>query len=341
MAQILKNKRWIFSSRPGNDKVGSAHYTYDEVDMEATCAANEVIVENKYISVDPYMRIHQAERFTFDVPHPFGVVQGGGACGIVVVSNHPKFQAGDWVFGLLGWQKYAKTHGNDLTKLDTRVSPTTSLGVLGLPGRTAWFGLMDTGRPRPGETVVVSAAAGATGSLVAQFAKKAGCRVIGIAGGPQKCAFLMDKLKLDGAIDYKEFNTTEQMAAEVERLTGGVDVYFDNTGGWITDAIIPLIKLRARIIVCGQITQYNGKIDRPELGPRFMHHLLFKRATMGGMLARDYLYRMDEMRAIVTPWVIDGSLVCEETIVEGFEKLPDALGMLFDGSNLGKLIVQV
>lgn len=272
---------------------------------------------------------------------PLFILTGGGACGIVLVSNNPKFQAGDWVFGLLGWQKYAKAHGNDLTKLDPRVSPTTSLGVLGLPGRTAWFGLMDTGRPRPGETLVVSAAAGATGSLVAQFGKKAGCKVIGIAGGPEKCAFLIDKLKLDGAIDYKVFNTEEKMAAEVERLTGGVDVYFDNTGGWISDAIIPLIKLRARIIVCGQITQYNGKIDRPELGPRFMHHLLFKRATMAGMLARDYLYRMDEMRGIVTPWVIDGSLVCEETIVEGFETLPDALGMLFDGRNLGKLIVKV
>lgn len=272
---------------------------------------------------------------------PLSMNTGGGACGIVLVSNNPKFQVGDWVFGSLGWQKYAKAHGNDLTKLDPRVSPTTSLGALGLTGRTAWFGLMDTGRPRPGETLVVSAAAGATGSLVAQFGKKAGCKVIGIAGGPEKCAFLTDKLKLDGAIDYKVFNTEEKMAAEVERLTGGVDVYFDNTGGWITDAIIPLINLRARIIVCGQITQYNGKIDRPEMGPRFMHHLLFKRATMAGMLARDYLYRMDEMRGIVTPWVIDGSLVCEETIVEGFESLPDALGMLFDGRNLGKLIVKV
>jgi hypothetical protein len=267
---------------------------------------------------------------------------GGGACGQVVVSNNPKFAVGDWVFGLLGWQKYAKVHGSELTKLNPDVAPvTTSLGILGLPGRTAWFGLMDTGRPRPGETLVVSAAAGATGSLVAQYGKKAGCKVIGIAGGPEKCAFLINKLKLDGAIDYKVFNTEKLMSDEILRLTGGVDVYFDNTGGWITDALMPHIKLRARIVVCGQITQYNGKIDRPELGPRFMHHLLFKRATMGGMLARDYLYRMDEMRAIVTPWIQDGSVVFEETIVDGFEMLPEALSMLFDGRNVGKLLVRV
>jgi NADPH-dependent curcumin reductase CurA len=164
--------------------------------------------------------------------------------------------------------------------------------------------------------------------------------VIGIAGGPDKCRFLTDTLKLDSAIDYKAFSTTEALAEEIERLTGGVDVYFDNVGGWITDAVIPLVKLRARVIICGQITQYEGKLDAPEMGPRFLHHLLFQRASITGILARDFTHRMPELLQILSPWVKDGSLVFEETIVEGFERLPDALNMLFDGRNMGKLIVK-
>ena len=194
---------------------------------------------------------------------------------------------------------------------------------------------------RPGETLVVSGAAGAVGSLVCQFGKKCGCKVIGIAGGAVKCNFLRDTLELDGAVDYKTFSSTETLQEELQRVTGGVDVYFDNVGGWITDAIIPLVKLRARVVICGQITQYEGKLDAPEVGPRFLHHLLFQRASITGILARDFSHRMNELHQIVTPWIQDGSLVFQETIVEGFEKLPEALNMLFEGKNVGKLLVKV
>ena len=210
-----------------------------------------------------------------------------------------------------------------------------------MPGRTAWFGLMEAGRPKPGETLVVSGAAGAVGSLVAQFGKRAGCRVIGIAGGAEKCRFLRERLHLEAAIDYRTHATTPAMAAEILRHADGVDVYFDNVGGWISDAVIPLIKRRARVIICGAISQYDGGLDQPGLGPRLLQHLLFQRAVIQGILARDYTHRMDEMRNIVAPWVRAGEIVLEETIIDGFEQLPAALGSLFTGRNLGKLLVRI
>ena len=189
--------------------------------------------------------------------------------------------------------------------------------------------------------MVVSGAAGAVGSLVAQFAKRAGCRVFGIAGGAAKCKFLTEKLGLDGVIDYKKFNSRETLSDELVRLTNGVDIYFDNVGGMITDAIIPNIKLRARVIICGAISQYDGGLDEPDLGPRFLQHLLFQRATVQGILSRDYTQRMDEMTKIVAPWVRNKEIVFEETFVDGFEKLPESLNSLFEGKNLGKLLVRV
>ncbi|HSY29471.1 MAG TPA: NADP-dependent oxidoreductase, partial [Burkholderiaceae bacterium] len=279
---------------------------------------------------------------TYDVPHPLGIVQRAGTVGQVVASASERFREGDWVLGYNGWQLYDKCHANDLQKLDPDAAPvSTALGVLGMPGRTAWFGLMEAGRPRPGDTLVVSGAAGAVGSLVAQFGKRAGCRVVGIAGGAAKCSYLIDTLGLDGAVDYRAFSDTQTLADEIQRQTGGVDVYFDNVGGVITDAVIPLIKLRARIIICGTISQYDGGLDHPDLAPRFLQHMLFKRASIQGILARDFTSRMDEMRAVVEPWVKARKIVFEETFVDGFEQLPEALNMLFEGRNLGKLLVRV
>jgi NADPH-dependent curcumin reductase CurA len=191
--------------------------------------------------------------------------------------------------------------------------------------------------------IVVSGAAGAVGSLVAQFGKFAGCKVFGIAGSSEKCQYLLDTLHLDGAVNYRDFNhDSSLLSAHLLELTGGgVDVYFDNVGGWITDAILPIINLRARVVICGQITQYEGKLDAPELGPRFLHHLLFQRATIQGILARDFTHRMAELRKVLTPWILEQRLVFEETVLEGFELLPEALNMLFEGRNLGKLIVKV
>ena len=211
----------------------------------------------------------------------------------------------------------------------------------GMPGRTAWFGLMEAGRPKPGETLVVSGAAGAVGSLVAQFGKRAGCKVVGIAGGPGKCRYLMEKQGPDGAVDYRAFVDTASLQAEIQRQTGGVDVYFDNVGGIVTDAVIPLIKRCARIVICGTLAKYDIGLNRPDLGQSFLQHMLYERATIQGILARDYVHRMDEMRAIVEPWVQSRSIVFDETIVVCFEQLPSALNSLFEGRNTGKLLVRV
>jgi NADPH-dependent curcumin reductase CurA len=336
-----QNRQWIYVKRP-DGRVADEHYALRDSEMSDALSANEVLVRARYISVDPYMRIQQAERNTYDLPHPLGIVQRAGVVGQVIASNSAGFAEGDWVSAYSGWQLYAKCHQSELTKLDPDAAPVTAaLGVLGMPGRTAWFGLMEAGKPRPGDTLVVSGAAGAVGSLVAQFGKRAGCRVIGIAGGAAKCAFLTDKLGLDGAVDYRAHPTLESLRAAIEAATGGVDIYFDNVGGMVTDAIIPLIKLRARIVICGAIAQYDGGLDTPDLAPRFLQHMLFKRATIQGILARDYTARMGEMLEVVAPWVKRGEIVSPETFVDGFEQLPAALNSLFEGHNYGKLLVRV
>lgn len=340
-ANTYDNRQWFYVKRP-DGRVGAEHFELRNTQLDGTLAANEVVVRARYISVDPYMRIQQHERNTYDVPHPLGIVQRAGSVGQVVASASERFKEGDWVLGYNGWQLYDKCHANDLQKLDPEAAPvSTALGVLGMPGRTAWFGLMEAGKPKPGETLVVSGAAGAVGSLVAQFGKRAGCRVIGIAGGATKCRYLVEKLGLDGAVDYRAHADTAALADEIQRQSGGVDVYFDNVGGMVTDAVIPLIKRRARIVICGTISQYDGGLDHPDLAPRFLQHMLFQRATIQGILARDFVPRMDEMRAIVEPWVKRREIVFEETFVDGFEQLPEALNMLFDGRNLGKLLVRV
>ena len=336
-----QNRQWFYVKRP-EGRVSDEHYALRESELDADLSSNEVLIRARIVSVDPYIRIQQHERNTYDVPHPLGIVQRAGVVGEVVASASPLFKQGDWVSAYSGWQLYAKCHHSELTKLNPDRAPvSTALGVLGMPGRTAWFGLMEAGKPRPGDTLVVSGAAGAVGSLVAQFGKRAGCRVIGIAGGAKKCAFLTDTLKLDGAVDYQAHPTLEGLQSALQAATGGVDVYFDNVGGMVTDAVIPLIKRRARIVICGAIAQYDGGLDKPDLAPRFLQHMLFQRATIQGILARDFAHRMDEMLQTVAPWVKNGEIVYQETYMDGFDVLPNALNSLFEGKNLGKLLVRV
>ncbi len=338
----IDNQQWIYRSHPESE-VGVEHYELRTSQLSTRLAANEVLVAARYISVDPYMRINQSLKPTYNAePHPLDAVQSAGVVGQVVASASPLFAEGDWVEGMLGWQTHSCIHASALRKLDPTIAPvSTALGVLGMPGRTAWFGLTESGKPHAGEVVVASGAAGGVGSLVAQFAKRHGCRVLGIAGGPAKCAWLTGTLGLDWAIDYKAHPNADALGAAIKAATGGVDVYFDNVGGIVTAAVIPLINRRARIVICGQISQYSGALDTPELGPRFLHHILYQRATIQGMLARDYLHRMEEMNAIVAPWVNAGEIVFEETIVDGFDQLPSTLNRLFTGTHTGKLLVKV
>lgn len=337
----LLRRQWIYSRTP-DGRVGPEHYTLREDDWSPELGRGEVLVEASTWSVDPYMRINQARRPTFNAePHPLGAVQSAGAVGRVLASRAEGLTEGDWVEGPLGWQTHAALPATALRQVDpTLAPPSTALGVLGMPGRTAWFGLMEAGQPKAGEVVVVSAAAGAVGSLVVQFAKRQGCVVVGIAGGPDKCAWLREQLGCDHAVDYRAHADAAALGATLRALVGGVDVYFDNVGGWISDAVIPLVNRRARIVVCGVISQYDGQLDAPELGPRFLHHFLYQRCRMEGILARDYLHRMDEMLRIVGPWVQRGEIHFEQTLVQGFERLPQTLGELFDGVHRGKVLVQ-
>ncbi|MFZ6759817.1 NADP-dependent oxidoreductase [Undibacterium sp. Ji50W] len=338
----LLHQQWIYTRHP-TGIVSDGHYALRSQPLDTALDRDEVLIAARYISVDPYMRINQSAKPTYNPdPHPLNTVQTAGVVGQVLASNAVSLKEGDWVFGMTGWQSHARVHVSALTKIDPAIAPvSTALGVLGMPGRTAWFGLTEAGKPHAGEVVVVSGAAGAVGSLVVQFARRHGAKVLGIAGGAEKCAWLTDKLGADWALDYKAFANDEALSKEILRLTGGVDVYFDNVGGMVTDAIIPIIKRRARIIICGQISQYNGGLDIPEMGPRLLHHMLYQRATIQGILARDYLHRMDEMLAIVAPWVKAGELVFEETIIDGFAQLPNALNSLFTGEHRGKLLVKV
>jgi NADPH-dependent curcumin reductase CurA len=335
------HRQWIYRQRP-LATVGSEHYELREQPLEMALAAGEVLIEARYFSVDPYMRIGQSGKPTYDSePQPLGVVQEGGVVAQVVASLDTSFAPGDWVRSYTGWQSHAKVAASALVPIDPAQAPvTTALGVLGMPGRTAWFGLTEAGRPHAGEVVVVSGAAGAVGSLVVQFAKRHGARVLAIAGGAQKCAWLRDTLHADWTLDYKAFGDADALGAAIKDMTGGVDVYFDNVGGMVTDAVIPLINRRARIVICGQISQYSGGLDAPDLGPRLLHHMLYQRATMQGILARDYVHRMDEMTRIVAPWVRAGEIVFEETVIDGFEQLPSALNSLFTGEHRGKLLVK-
>ncbi|MES2261862.1 MAG: NADP-dependent oxidoreductase [Pseudomonadota bacterium] len=337
----ITQHQWIYQQQPVG-QITAAHYRLAEQQLDTRLGDNEVLIAARYFSVDPYMRIGQSSKPTYDPdPHPLNTVQQGGVVSQVLASNASGFAAGDWVYSYSGWQTHARLHAGALTRLDPEQAPvTTALGVLGMPGRTAWFGLTESGKPHAGEVVVVSGAAGAVGSLVVQFAKRHGARVLGIAGGGAKCAWLRDTLGADWAIDYKAHSDADSLGAEIRALTGGVDVYFDNVGGMVTDAIIPLINRRARIVICGQISQYGGGLETPELGPRLLHHLLYQRATIQGMLARDYVHRMDEMKRIVAPWVKAGEIVFEETVIDGFAQLPAALNSLFTGEHRGKLLVK-
>lgn len=332
--------QWFYVKQP-KARVSEKHYEMRSSEFLPVLSTNEVLIEAKYFSVDPYMRIQQHKSNTWDQPHPLNTVQGGAVVSKVSQSNHNDFKRGDWVSSYSGWQTHAVLHASELEKLDpTSADVKTALGVLGMPGRTAWFGLMEAGRPKAGDVLVVSGAAGAVGSLVTQFGIKNGCKVLAIAGTDEKCTWLKS-LGAFTTINYKNYTTAKEIQKEIMRLTGGIDVYFDNVGGMITDAVMNSLNLRARIVICGQISQYDGGLDKPELGPRFLHHMLYKRATIQGILARDYSHRMQELHDHIKPWLLANELEFKTTLYKGFEALPHALGSLFEGQNIGKAIVEV
>ncbi|MGL3987275.1 NADP-dependent oxidoreductase [Bacillus paralicheniformis] len=300
----------------------------------------EVLVKTLYVSVDPYMRGRMQDTKSYVEPFPLDKVITGGVIGEVISAKGDKLKKGDIVLGRLGWQEYSAVREDNLQKIDPSLAPVTAfLGILGMTGLTAYFGLLDIGQPKAGETVVVSGAAGAVGSAVGQIAKIKGARVVGIAGSDEKTAYLKEKLGFDEAINYK---TTENMALALEQACpDSVDVYFDNVGGTISDAVFPLLNKFARIPVCGAISSYNVKSAEDDMGPRVQTALIKTSALMKGFVVNDYRDRFPEGTKQLAEWVKSGQLQYEETITEGFERIPEAFLGLFEGKNLGKQLIKV
>lgn len=330
------NRQITLAARPvGLPKVSDFHLVYSPLPSPA---AGEVLVRSVYLSLDPYMRGRMSELDSYVPPVAIGEVMTGGAVAFVVESDDPGFEVGDAVEGILGWQEYAVVRGSALRKLDPGLAAiSTALGVLGLPGLTAYFGLLDICEPQPGETVVVSGAAGAVGMLVGQIAKLRGCRVVGVAGSDAKIAWLLDELGFDAAINYKSSGDLDGMLEDL--CPGGIDVYFDNVGGAITDAVVRRINTGARIAVCGQVSQYN--LEQPELGPRWLGQLIVKQAKMQGFLISRYTARFSEGCAQLAAWLREGKIKYREDVAKGIEAAPQAFIGMLQGKNQGKQLVQL
>ncbi|MEP7157032.1 MAG: NADP-dependent oxidoreductase [Betaproteobacteria bacterium] len=297
----------------------------------------QMLVKTRFLSLDPAMRGWMNEAKSYIPPVGLGEVMRAGGVGEVIASKHPKFAAGDMVSGMINVQSYCVTDGRGFVKVDPALAPlTTYLNVLGMPGMTAYFGLLESGQPKEGETVVVSGAAGAVGSTVGQIAKIKGCRVVGIAGGKEKCDYAVKELGFDACVDYKNQDVKKGLK---DACPNGVDVYFDNVGGDILDIVLTRINLKARIVICGAISQYNN--TTAVKGPSNYLSLLVNRARMEGIVVFDYAPRYKEGAMQMGQWLKEGKLVSKEHIEEGIDTFPETLGKLFRGENFGKLVLKV
>jgi NADPH:quinone reductase len=330
------NKQILLKSRPLG-KPTSANF--EIINAPAELAQDgELLVKAKYVSVDPYLRGRMSDAKSYVPPFEVGKPIEGSVVAEVIESFHPNFKVGDAVIAALKWQETQVIAAEKVTKLDKNVAPLSYyLGILGMPGLTAYFGLLDIGKPLTGETVVISGAAGAVGVIVGQISRIKGCRVVGIADSDDKNAYLTEKLKFDSAINYKTTDNMEQAIAKA--CPQGVDVYFDNVGGEISDAVIANINKGARIILCGQISTYND-IEIP-VGPRPQTLLLKKSALMQGFIVSNYASRFPEGVKQLAHWLSEGKLSYQETIIKGFERLPEAFIGLFEGKNTGKSLVEI
>jgi NADPH-dependent curcumin reductase CurA len=295
-----------------------------------------VLTRTLFLSIDPYLRGRLADRASYATPVQIGEVMTGESVGQVMASGHPGFAQGDLVVGSRGWQSHSISAGSALTKLESPVAPLQAyLGVLGMPGTTAYSGMTDIGQPKAGETVVISAASGAVGSVAGQLAKRAGARVVGVAGGPDKCLWVQETLGFDDCVDHR---SGDIRAALADACPKGIDVYFENVGGEVQAAVIPLLNLFARMVMCGMVAQYN-EAEFPA-GPN-LGFVVGKRVRIQGLIVSDKPERFAEWRALAAPWVAEGSLKYRETVIEGLENAPSALALLLRGGNFGKMLVKV
>ena len=331
------NRQWLLASRPVG-MVTEANFEFRESPLPEP-ADGEVLIRNLYVSFDPAMRGWMEDRESYLPPVAIGEPMRAGCVGQVVESKNANFAVGDLVQGMFGWQEYAIGAASGLaapTKVPAGMPMTLPLGAMGVTGFTAYFGLLDLGEPKPGETVVVSGAAGATGQVAAQIARIKGCRVIGIAGGEEKCRWLREQARVDATVDYKN----EDVEARLQELCpNGIDVYFDNVGGRMLEIVLGLIAMNARIVLCGGISGYND--EKPTPGPNNIMNLVLQRGRMQGFIVLDYLARAAEAVSDLGTWIKEGEIAYTEDIQEGIENAPQTFFRLFEGRNLGKQLLKL
>ncbi|EOB2873738.1 NADP-dependent oxidoreductase [Vibrio vulnificus] len=333
------NRQIVLASRPVGAPTAE-NFALKQSDIP-TPAQGEMLLRSVYLSLDPYMRGRMSDAKSYAEPVGIDEVMVGGTVCQVEVSNHAEFEVGEWVLAYTGWQDYALSNGEGLIKLGKQPShPSYALGVMGMPGFTAYMGLLDIGQPKEGDTLVVAAATGAVGSMVGQIGKLKGCRVIGIAGGEEKCQFAKETLGFDECIDHKATDFAEQLAKVCHN---GIDIYFENVGGKVFDAVMPLLNTGARIPLCGLISQYNATSlpEGPDRMSMLMAQLLIKRIKMQGFIIfDDYGHRYGEFAADMSQWLAQGKIHYREHLVQGLENAPDAFIGLLEGKNFGKMVVQ-
>jgi NADPH-dependent curcumin reductase len=334
------NRRIVLQSRPAGSPVAD-NFRLEQTPVPAA-AAGQLLLRTIYLSLDPYMRGRMSDAPSYAPPVALGEPMVGGTVSRVESSRHPDFKAGDLVLSYCGWQDYALSDGSGLTKLGADLPhPSFALGVLGMPSFTAYMGLLDIGKPKVGETVVVAAATGAVGSVVGQIAKLNGCRMVGIAGGAEKTGYAVRELGFDACIDHKGPGLAAELSAACPK---GIDVYFESVGGAVFDAVLPLLNVKARVPVCGLIAHYNDSKppEGPDRLPLLMRTVLTRRIKMQGfIITEDYPHRFGEFYQNMSAWVKDGKVKFKEEIVDGLENAPRAFMGLLTGENFGKLVVRV
>lgn len=337
-SSTLRARRIVLAARP-NGKPLPTDFRLEEVPL-AELRDGQMRLAVRYLSLDPYMRGRMDDRKSYSPPTPVGGVMEGEVIAEVISSHHPDYRAGEMVLGRLGWLTHAVSDGAGLIKLDARFDPvTTALGVLGMPGFTAYTGLLNIGRPQAGETVVVAAASGPVGSLVGQIARVKGARAVGIAGGSDKCRFVRDELGFDAVVDHRAENFAEQLA---EACPQGIDVNFENVGGQVWQAVLPLLNKFARVPVCGLIAQYNGgQSAGPDRLAATMREVLSRSLTLRGFINTEFAAQRPAFLNDVSGWIADGRVRHREDIVVGLEHAPEAFMGMLEGRNFGKLLIKV
>ncbi len=332
------NRRIVLASRPHGEPT-PAHFRLEEARVP-TPRDGEVLLRTRWLSLDPYMRGRMSAAKSYAQPVAIGEPMVGGTVSEVVQSNNPDFAVGELVSGYAGWQDYAVSDGRGLQRVPPGVAPTTALGILGMPGMTAYTGLLTIGRPKAGETVAVAAAAGPVGSLVGQIARLKGARAVGIAGGPDKCRYLTEELGFDAALDHRADDFADALAAACPK---GIDVYFENVGGAVFEAVLPLLNDFARVPVCGLVSGYNATElpPGPDRLPTLMRTVLTKRLHLQGFIVWDFADQQEAFVRDVGGWLTEGRVKHREDVVEGLERAPEAFIGMLRGKNFGKLVVHV